>query len=96
MNPSDADIQRRHVVFHGRVQGVGFRFRTHEVARRHPVVGFVENQPDGTVLLVVEGQNGAIERLIEEVRSTMSGYIHSHSATDHPTTGEFLEFTIRR
>ena len=35
----------RAVVFHGRVQGVGFRWTTQTVAERFPVRGWVRNEP---------------------------------------------------
>jgi len=45
----------RHVVVHGRVQGVGFRFATQREARRLGLVGWVANRSDGAVLVHVEG-----------------------------------------
>ena len=83
-------------MFSGRVQGVGFRYQTHEIARRHPVTGHVQNQPDGTVLLVIEGDPSALENMIKDVCNTMAGHIHSHSVTERPATSEYREFTIRR
>ena len=45
---------RRRLVYHGRVQGVGFRYTARSIARRHPVSGWVRNLPAGTVELLVE------------------------------------------
>ena len=50
-----ADQECRRIIFHGRVQGVGFRYTTHRIARGFPVTGFVRNLTDGTVELVACG-----------------------------------------
>lgn len=48
----------------GRVQGVSFRWYTEEQARRLGVAGWVRNEPDGSVLLHVEGEDDAVEALV--------------------------------
>ena len=47
--------KRAHVFYSGRVQGVGFRYSTREVACGYEVTGRVRNLPDGRVELVAEG-----------------------------------------
>jgi len=44
----------KHIVFSGRVQGVGFRFTCHQIARRYELTGFVKNLPDGSVELLIQ------------------------------------------
>lgn len=46
-----------HAIFQGRVQGVGFRYRTSKLAKQHPITGFVKNLSDGTVELIVQASN---------------------------------------
>ena len=46
-----ADVYHETVYFSGRVQGVGFRFTTLQVAKEFEVAGFVSNLPDGRVRL---------------------------------------------
>ena len=48
------------VTYEGRVQGVGFRFTVMEVAARFEVVGYVQNQWDGTVYLVAQGSQKVV------------------------------------
>ena len=52
---------------HGRVQGVFFRETTRRTAEQHGVAGWVKNNADGTVEAVFEGDDDAVERLVEYV-----------------------------
>lgn len=64
---------RRRVVVRGHVQGVFFRETTRRQALSHGVVGWVRNQPDGTVEAVFEGDREAVERLVAFVREGPRG-----------------------
>jgi acylphosphatase len=55
---------RKHVVIHGRVQGVFFRDTTRRTAEAHGVAGWVRNTPEGTVEAVLEGDADAVDELI--------------------------------
>ena len=61
--------QRRHVIAHGRVQGVFFRDATRSQAEAAGVAGWVSNRPDGTVEAVFEGDPEAVERLVSFCRA---------------------------
>ena len=49
------------LIIHGRVQGVFFRELACEEARRLKLVGKVENVPDGTVSVIIEGDKAKLE-----------------------------------
>ena len=55
-------VARRYVIS-GRVQGVGFRYFTRDVAQREGVTGWVRNLPDGRVEALVEGEADAVTRV---------------------------------
>lgn len=62
-------VVRRHVTAHGRVQGVGFRYTCADAARSAGVAGWVRNRRDGTVEAVFEGDEDAVRRLVEWMRT---------------------------
>ncbi len=55
---------RRHIVFTGRVQGVGFRYRASYVARAREVTGWVKNNWDGSVEMEAQGTEDAIDKML--------------------------------
>lgn len=59
---------RRHVVVHGRVQGVFFRDTLRRQALARGVSGWARNRGDGTVEAVFEGEEEAVESLVELCR----------------------------
>jgi acylphosphatase len=59
-----AEIIRRRVVIHGRVQGVFFRDSTRQRASAHGVAGWARNRSDGSVEVVLEGPREAVERVL--------------------------------
>jgi acylphosphatase len=60
---------RRRVRAHGRVQGVFFRDSVRRAAEREGVSGWAANCSDGSVEAVFEGDEEAVERLVEVARS---------------------------
>jgi acylphosphatase len=58
----------RHVRITGRVQGVFFRAWTREQAQALGLNGWVRNCPDGRVEAHVEGEDTAVEQMIERLR----------------------------
>jgi len=58
----------RHVVFRGRVQGVGFRAFVEETAVNTRVDGWVRNRRDGTVEAVFAGDAKVVEETIATCR----------------------------
>ena len=63
----------RHVVFRGRVQGVGFRACVEDMAARPGVAGWVRNRRDGTVEAVFAGDAKAVEATIAACRKGPDG-----------------------
>lgn len=64
-----AFVTRAHVIIHGRVQGVGFRYHTLREALAAGVAGWVRNLPGGSVEAVFEGPKTNVERVVDWCRS---------------------------
>jgi acylphosphatase len=60
---------RRHVLVTGEVQGVFFRDSVREEAEAHGVAGWVANTDDGAVEAVFEGDEDAVEALVDFCRT---------------------------
>lgn len=58
------DIVRKRLIFKGEVQFVGFRFQSKYLADTLGLTGYVENLPDGDVLMEVQGREKTIRDLI--------------------------------
>ena len=55
---------RKHIVFHGRVQGVGFRYTAKYLAQSLGLTGWVSNEWDGTVSMEIQGRETLINKLL--------------------------------
>lgn len=88
-------LQRRQVLYSGRVQGVGFRYTTRSVARHYDITGFVRNLSDGNVEVVVEGAADQLDGFLGELGDRMSEYIHQVKCDQRPALQEFANFGIR-
>lgn len=58
-----AEVRKR-IIFHGRVQGVGFRYTAKYLARSLNLTGWVKNEWDGTVSMEVQGREKLIQKLL--------------------------------
>jgi acylphosphatase len=55
---------RKHILFYGRVQGVGFRYHAVYKAKILGLTGWVRNLDDGSVEMEAQGEPELIDRLI--------------------------------
>ena len=81
--------------FSGRVQGVGFRYQTLQVAKGFEVSGFVANLPDGRVHLEAEGSAGEVRDFVAAVEERMAGHIRKVEQTEARRAAQFQGFSIR-
>jgi acylphosphatase len=86
------DAKRVHVIVEGRVQGVFFRACTRDEAVR---LGWVRNRPNGSVEALVEGEKGAVNKMVQWFQQ---GSPHSivekvHLSEESPL-GDFGTFEI--
>jgi acylphosphatase len=85
----------RRFVINGRVQGVGFRYFTQDVARREGATGWVRNLPDGSVEALVEGDPESVTRVERAIRSGPRGArIETVDVDIQDPSGAYRDFSI--
>ena len=90
-----ADVQHQNVTFSGRVQGVGFRYQTLQIAREYEIAGFVTNLADGRVLVEAQGRESEIDAFIAAIEERMHGYIRKVERSAGSGTAAYQGFSIR-
>ena len=63
MTDYDSKIIRRKIRVSGSVQGVGFRYRMEYASSMVGTTGGVRNEPDGSVLLEIQGTEEQIDKV---------------------------------
>jgi acylphosphatase len=82
--------------FNGRVQGVGFRFTTVEIARNYTLAGYVQNMMDGSVKLVAEGSEEELVKFLRDLREAhIYRYVTNEDIHWQDGSGEYEAFVIR-
>jgi len=72
----------------GQVQGVAFRWHAQEQAQRLGVAGWVRNEVDGSVLVHAEGEDDAVDALVEWCRhGPPSARVRDLTARDAAVSG---------
>ncbi len=88
-------VHHETVYFNGRVQGVGFRYQTLQVAKEFEVSGFVQNLDDGRVQLEAEGSAPEIGAFVAAVEERLTGYIHRTERHGSIRAAQYRGFAIR-
>ncbi len=57
------EVVRKRIRVYGMVQGVGFRYRTIHAAEAVGATGWVRNEPDGSVLMEIQGTEEQIDQV---------------------------------
>jgi len=94
----DLQVKTRvHLYISGRVQGVFFRDSAQQTAQSAGVTGFVKNLRDSRVEVVAEGEDEAIQKLVQWCHSgPPAASVESVEIHYEPYNGEFFIFEVRR
>lgn len=75
----------RQVFYSGRVQGVGFRYTTRQVAAGYEVSGWVRNLPDGRVELLAAARDAAeLDAFLNDLQENSAVAHHIKETHTHP------------
>jgi acylphosphatase len=95
-NSGSNDIYHVTTFFSGRVQGVGFRYHTLQIAKEFDVSGLVRNLADGRVQLDSEGGKKEVTAFVEEVQDRLSVFIRKVESSEQWRAPAYRGFTIGR
>jgi acylphosphatase len=89
-----------HMIVHGRVQGVGFRFTVMQKAMEEGINGWVRNREDGTVEIEAEGTKEQLDHFIQTIKTGLTGVNRFIKITDleiefREETKGYPDFRIR-
>ena len=55
-------------IIRGKVQGVGYRLFIKKEAEKQDLVGYIQNEEDGTVSFVAQGEQENLEKFVEKIK----------------------------
>ncbi len=85
-------IIRKHIIFYGQVQGVGFRYRAKHAAALYSCTGWVRNEWDGSVTMEIQGAEEQIDQVILAVERGTYVRIENIDARIIPTIENERDF----
>ena len=83
------------VIFFGDVQGVGFRYTVVNLADNFPVSGWVENLPDGSVEILVQGEESIIAEFLKKIENYFKRNIDDKIIKWQGINESLADFTIK-
>lgn len=83
------------VLYSGRVQGVGFRYMTLQLAREYDVAGYVQNLCDGRVRVEAEGDEQEVDGFLAAIEERMHGFVRQVEKAAGERMRQFSGFTVR-
>jgi acylphosphatase len=88
-------LTRSHVLIKGFVQGVFFRVKVQNLAKKFGITGWVKNLPDGNVEAVFEGEDNSLKEIILFCKKGPIGSkVEDVIIKNEKFIGEFKDFKI--
>ena len=89
-------MKRVRIKIIGDVQGVFFRFSAKIVADNLGITGWAQNEPDESVLVVIEGKDEVLQKFIEWTKKgSPMAQVEDVKVSEEEYRGEFKEFEVR-
>lgn len=86
---------RRHLIFSGLVQGVGFRWRARQAANAAGCTGWVRNDCGGTVSMELQGTEAQLDRVLRMLERAPWIRIEDINSRTIPTEPDERGFVTR-
>lgn len=87
----------RKFLIRGEVQGVGYRFFAQRAAATHQVVGYVRNEPDGSVEVLAEGPAASVEAFKNDLAAGPQwATVEQLEEIDLDPSGKYTAFLVER
>ncbi len=87
-------MKRYHIIFKGRVQGVGFRFQVKMLADRLGVTGTVRNMYDGSVEVYIQGNENQLMNFFKGLENINFAIIDSKNIDEVSVIDGEYDFQI--
>ncbi len=81
------EVERRLLIVHGSVQGVGYRWFVKRASIRYGIRGFVRNLPDGSVEVGAVGKRSDLDSFERDIDIDMQNGPQVHSIERADATG---------
>jgi acylphosphatase len=88
------DLAAKHIVFSGRVQGVGFRFTALNIANRYHLTGYVRNTPNSAVEMLAQGPAEIIDSCVRDIQDSFAGYVRQTDVEEATPDPKLTDFKI--
>jgi len=85
-----------HVLVSGRVQGVGFRMATYDMAQELGLNGWVRNLADGCVEAVFEGSKDVVDKMVHWCHQGSRAAVVKDVTVEYKAPEGISKFSIRR
>ena len=86
---------RRHYIFSGRVQGVGFRWRSEQIAKMLGISGWVRNRSDGRVEMEAQAEEEVLDNMLNLLERQSFIQIDGIESSDIPVETKSYYFSVR-
>lgn len=89
-------MKRLSILVSGRVQGVGFRYFTEEIAEQTGVSGWVRNTMDGDVEIEVQGEVSQLKIFSKQIKEGPAlAYVKDYHEEELPVQVNEKDFGVR-
>ncbi|MBO4387322.1 MAG: acylphosphatase [Treponema sp.] len=86
---------RRHYIFSGMVQGVGFRWRSEQIAKMLGISGWVRNRSDGRVEMEAQAEEEVLDNMLNLLERQSFIQIDGIESSDIPVETKSYYFSVR-